>query len=296
MLAANVDKTDHTPQLVARRRVLSGAITLVGFGLFLPGATGAMTAGVKTIAGGSRPTYVPEAGSTDPLAHSAAENLFWLEQLSEHAAFFIMLMPGDALAKARGEAEAFKKTFGDHLAKASTLDASSYKAFNGQSIEHTKRFVDYKHRMRDEQTAGRLKSLVWPTFFEHTALEGDHFIARLQRLSAGETRVDAEQAAKFWTLNMGEHAAFVSHLLDPAEKALIEKARTANQAFEKLHAQKEPRHAKAIKAVDDILDFKVAAEQGINAGTIKSIIDPALADHVRREAIKAADELRRAAA
>ena len=44
-----------------------------------------------------------------------------------------------------------------------------------------------------------------------------------------------------------------------------------------------------------ILDFKTAAEKGIATGKIKSIIDPALADHVRREAIKAADDLRRAA-
>lgn len=283
-----------TPQLIARRRVLSGAVTLVGLGLCLPAV--ALTPGVQSIPGGSKPTYVPEKGSKDPLAHSAAENLFWLEQLTEHAVFFIMLMPGDALAKPRQEAEAFKKTFGDHLAKAATLDASTYRAFNTQSIEHTKRFIDYKHRLRDEQSAGRLKSLVWPTFFDHTAREAGHFTARLQRLSSGEVGLDAEQSAEFWTLIMGEHAGFVAHLLDPAEKQLVDKALAAQTAFEKLHAQKEPRAAKAIKATEDLLDFKVAAEQGINAGTIKSIIDPALADHVRREAIKAADELRRAAA
>ena len=50
----------------------------------------------------------------------------------------------------------------------------------------------------------------------------------------------------------------------------------------------------AIAAVDQIIDFKVAAEQGIQTGRIKSIIHPTLADHVRREALKAADELRRA--
>ena len=46
--------------------------------------------------------------------------------------------------------------------------------------------------------------------------------------------------------------------------------------------------------MDDIIDFKTAAEKGIQTGTIKSIIHPTLADHVRREAIKAADELKRA--
>jgi Domain of unknown function (DUF2935) len=40
--------------------------------------------------------------------------------------------------------------------------------------------------------------------------------------------------------------------------------------------------------------FKTAASKGIQAGQIKSIIPPALADHVRREAVKFEDELNRA--
>lgn len=43
-----------------------------------------------------------------------------------------------------------------------------------------------------------------------------------------------------------------------------------------------------------ITDFKTAAEQGIETGQIKSIIHPALADHVRREAVRFRDELLRA--
>jgi hypothetical protein len=46
-------------------------------------------------------------------------------------------------------------------------------------------------------------------------------------------------------------------------------------------------------AAEEIINFKTAAEKGIQTGKIKSIIDPALADHVRREAVKFADELKR---
>jgi hypothetical protein len=49
-----------------------------------------------------------------------------------------------------------------------------------------------------------------------------------------------------------------------------------------------------MQAVDDIVEFKIAAEKGIEMGRIRSIIHPSLADHVRREALKAADELKRA--
>jgi hypothetical protein len=50
-----------------------------------------------------------------------------------------------------------------------------------------------------------------------------------------------------------------------------------------------------LSAAETILDFKTKAARDIEAGRIKSIIDPRLADHVRREALKFVDELKRAA-
>jgi hypothetical protein len=75
---------------------------------------------------------------------------------------------------------------------------------------------------------------------------------------------------------------------------LIKQAMDTSDAFGKIN--KEPANAKkALDTTEQIIDFKVAAEKGIDAGKIRSIIHPTLADHVRREALKAADELRRVA-
>jgi hypothetical protein len=161
------------------------------------------------------------------------------------------------------------------------------------TIDQVRRFVDFKHRMRDEQGAGRLKSLTWATFFDHTAREAEYFSARLSRLSAGDVALNRATAAEFWTMIMGEHADFIAHLLDPSERKLVAQALQTSTDFYKLHGQKPVPNDKVIKSVDDILNFKVAAEKGIETGKIKSIIHPTLADHVRREALKAADELRR---
>ena len=68
-----------------------------------------------------------------------------------------------------------------------------------------------------------------------------------------------------------------------------------SSAFRQMHKSVPSSKGPVEKAVDDIIDFKTAAEKGIQTGKIKSIIHPALADHVRREALKAADELKRAA-
>jgi Protein of unknown function (DUF2935). len=280
--------------VLSRRRVLFGGLALVGTTLLSSAMAATRYAGIVTKGGGNKPTYVAEAGSRDPAALSMAENLFWNEQMMEHAVFFIALMPGAALAKERAQAEAFKATFADRLAKSGSVDAGGYRAFNKATIDQVRRYSEFEYRMRDQQAAGNLKSLVWPTFFDHTAREGDYFVQRLERLSAGDVSMDPARTAEFWTLIMGEHAGFIAHLLDPTELALVAKAMKANEDFLKMHAHPVPTN-KAVRAVEDILDFKTAAEKGIETGKIKSIIDPALADHVRREAIKAADDLRRAA-
>lgn len=55
-----------------------------------------------------------------------------------------------------------------------------------------------------------------------------------------------------------------------------------------------PEMEAVLSAAETILDFKTKAARGIEAARIKSIIDPRLADHVRREALKFIDELKRA--
>jgi hypothetical protein len=293
---------------VTRRKILTaGGATLVGATLLGPlletafgqamGGQDMRRRGITSRDGGTKPTFLPEAGSNDPVAHSAAENLFWNEQLMEHAKFFIMLMPGPELAGPRGQAERFQQTFAGQLEKArgASLDRGNYAAFNRSTVELVKPYAEFKHKMRDEQAAGRLQSLVWPSFFEHTGREAEHFVKRLDQFSRGDTSINMKEAAEFWTLIMGEHAGFIAHLLDPEENALIQKAMQTSDAFRRMH-KNTPSSKKPLEdAVDDIIDFKTAAEKGIQTGKIRSIIHPALADHVRREALKAADELKRAA-
>ena len=298
----------HQKFLITRRRFHVGSVSLVATGLTAASALDALAQRQPQVAaeagdkvhvvskgGGTKPTWLPEPGSTDPVAHSVAENLFWNEQLSEHAVFFGMLMPGAALADERKAAEGFKLTFAKQLEQSRRpLDRRNYAAFNRSTIEQAKRFVDFKHKMRDAQIAGKLKSLVWPTFFDHTAREAEHFIGRLERLSRGDVALGQQDTIVFWSAIMAEHADFVAHLLDPTEAELIRKAVEAGNGFRKLHDQPSGQKEAASRAVDEIIDFKVAAEKGIETGQIKSIIHPTLADHVRREALKAADELARA--
>lgn len=302
MKRKNEQSTEPNTMAITRRELLAASGTtlvaatlpyslLTAFGQDMPNMKGVVSKN-----GGMKPTILPAPDSTDPAAYSVAENIFWNEQLMEHAKFFIMLMPVPELNAPRSEAEQFQQTFASQLAKSksASLDRNNYAAFNRSTVEIVKPFVDWKRKMADAQASGKLKSLVWPKFFEHTANEADRFTRRLDQFSKGDISMDMKEAAKFWTMIMGEHADFIAHLLDPEERALITKAMQTSDTFRQMHNNPPSSKSPLEKGVNDIIDFKTAAEKGIQAGQIKSIIHPTLADHVRREALKAADELKRA--
>ena len=285
---------------VSRREILTaGGATLIGAALLGSPFSFAVRGqnGAKMQNGVMKPVVLPKSNSKDAVDFSVAENAFWNEQLMEHAKFFVMLMPGAELANERSEAERFQQTFASQLEKSKTakLDKSNYAAFNRSTIEMVKPYAEWKRKMGERQASGKLKSLTWSTFFDHTALEAERFARRLEQFSRGDTSTDMKEAARFWTQIMGEHADFIAHLLDPAERDLIMKAMQTGDAFHKMHDNLPSSKNALEKAVDEIIDFKTAAEKGIQTGKIKSIIHPTLADHVRREALKAADDLRRAA-
>ena len=276
-----------------RREILAvGGATLVA--ALLPPALGqAQIPGATAKNGGSKPVYLP-AGD-DPISHSIADTLFWTDQLAEHAAFFVLLMPGRELAGPRARAERFQSSLASQMRKARTagLDKGNYVAFNRSTVELVKPLIDFKREMQHAQESGRMRSLVWPLFFDHTAREGERFLRRLGQLSRGDADLDPVEVVDFWARIMDEHAEFIAHLLDPQEDALIEKALNSSAAFRELR-EKRGSKAEADALAKGIIDFKTAAAKGITAGQIKSIIPPALADHVRREAVKFEDELKRA--
>jgi hypothetical protein len=296
---------------ITRRKIVSLAgATLIGTALY--GANSAVFAAarppatrkiagvsVATLNGGAKPIYVTMPGSTDPVDHSVADTLFWGDIMMEHAMFFAMLMPGDELAEPRKQAQNFQQKFSNHLAQLhdTRLDKTNVRAYNTATIELVRPFAEYKKTMAEAQTSGRYRTLVWPNFFDHTWREADRFMRRLGQLNKGEAGYDRSEVVPFWAEIMDEHSLFIAHLLDPGEEALIKKANEASVTFRHIH-ERPPTDAKGnasvMAAADQIIAFKTTAGEGIKDGKIKSIIHPALADHVRREAVRFKDELTRA--
>jgi hypothetical protein len=261
---------------------------------------------------------LPNRDDNDPSNHAWADARFASDILAEHALFFALLMPEEVAAKERAEALRFKDTFTklhEQIAASAPPERNELKSFVRTVVEPIKPFIEYKARLGEAQTAGKLRSLVWPLFFDHTRHEAERWVRRLDSLADRESEFERAEVVKFWTNIMDEHARFVAHLLDPDEYELIEKAFSTSRVFQQLQRDGLPGAAAALatepgtvvgslaqnpeidavmSAVQTILDFKTQAVRDIEAGRIKSIIEPRLADHVRREALKFLNELKRA--
>lgn len=261
---------------------------------------------------------LPKMDDDDLAKHAWADARFAADILAEHALFFALLMPEELAAKERAEALRFKDSFGqlyDRIDTAGPPARSDVKAFTGQMTEPIKQFIEYKARLGEAQTTGKLRSLVWPLFFDHTRHEAERWERRFDDLARGESEFDRKEVVSFWTNIMDEHARFVAHLLDPDEYELIEKAFSTANVFRQLRDDsiggtiealgqepgtvldslaQNPDVDAVMSAAQTILDFKTQAVRDIEAGRIKSIIEPRLADHVRREALKFLNELKRA--
>jgi hypothetical protein len=261
---------------------------------------------------------LPYADDNDLGRHAWADARFATDIMSEHGLFFALLMPPEIAAEERKQALAFSGLFADLNKKIEAMEPprpGEVKAFVRQVTEEIKSFIEYKAARGDEQRSGKLRSLVWPLFFDHTRQEAERWVRRLDQLAAGETEYDRSEVAAFWDHIMEEHAEFVAHLLDPTEVELIDKANRAGNVFRSLDAggiggalkatirepaavvkslAQNPETDAVLSAAQTILDFKTQAARDIEGARIKSIIDPRLADHVRREALKFVDELKRA--
>jgi len=261
---------------------------------------------------------LPNRDDKDPSNHAWADARFATDILSEHGLFFALLMPEELAKEERAEALGFYREFGEmHRQVAATKPParSEVKPFLGKIREKVMPFIEYKQRLGDAQKAGKLRSLVWPLFFDHTRHEAERWNRRFDALSRGEIEFERKEVVTFWTNIMDEHARFVAHLLDPDEYALIEKCFKTAEVFRELQKDgvagavsalaaqpgvvagslgQNPEIDAVMSAAQTMLDFKTQAVRDIESARIKSIIEPRLADHVRREALKFVNELKRA--
>jgi hypothetical protein len=262
--------------------------------------------GKKDIGPYEKPIILPALDNNDVSLHTWADARFAVDIMMEHALFFTLLIPKEIAKEENTEAVHFHKSFTKLLKKidkAKPPRQDDLRSFTKEVIDNIDPFVEYKARLGDAQRKSTLRSLVWPLFFHHTQQEAERWKRRLTKLGKGKCDFNRKEVITFWADIVDEHARFHAHLLDPDEHDLIKEALKTSEIFTTIKKENEnntlsyinSQETNAIlEAAERVLDTETKNVRDIETARIKSIIDPRLADHNRRETLKFIDELKRA--
>jgi len=241
------------------------------------------------------------------VARSLDEIRFWSRIMKEHSLFLRLGFRAEDTQLIQ-EANRFYALFEsiEQRAHAFALntDPQVIRNFNQEVQNAAAHIWAYKRKVLGLILSCRLPGANnFPLLVDHISREADYFCRRLADLNAG--RLDPLPDAiinenVFFLRIMADHAKFISHLLDPSERKLIDMANEFSHDFDKLlyqardlesmrpESQTVPLLGQFLDqnrvSVKALRDFKLTARELIAACKIKSIIHPLLADHVYREA------------
>jgi Domain of unknown function (DUF2935) len=266
-----------------------------------------------------KPMILPENEDSDPARHAWADARFATDIMSEHGLFFALLMPPEVANQERTQALQFASDFAalhKRIAGTSPPDPGDLKRFTAEVVEAVKPFIEYKATLGDAQRNGTLRSLVWPLFFDHTRHEAERWTRRLEQLGRGESGFDPGRGRSVLEQHHGGARAI---RCPPARSRRVRiggEGHPGQQCVPRARIRRDrgggsrprgrepgtvvsalsehPETSAVLSAAETILEFKTQAARDIEAARITSIIDPPLSDHVRREAFKFVDELKRA--
>lgn len=245
--------------------------------------------------------------SNEFVARSLDEVRFWSRIMKEHSLFLKLGFRCEDTQLIQ-EANQFYTTFEaiENKANAFTVgtDPQTIKRFNEEVHIAVSYIWMFKRKVLGLILTCQLPGANnFPLLVDHVSREANYFRNRLTELNTGrlEPLPDAIIDENVFFLRiMADHAKFISHLLDPSERKLVDQANNFSQEFDQLlfqardldsmrpQSQTSPILDQFLDqnrvSVTSLRDFKKTARELIEACRIKSIIHPLLADHVFREA------------
>lgn len=228
---------------------------------------------------------------------------FWLRIMEEHAIFIKSGLPCDK-EDLIDEAQSFYQEFEALRVRAERLqNDKKFMDLVNDAQALLKEFYTFKRNLLHCMLECKLGGYNFPLLLDHMAREAEYFMRLLDKIKNGKTALSGgakSQENVFWLRIMADHAKFISHLLDPSERNLIETANGFSQEFDSLYLQGRdfssmlqgyPEVASFKRFLQDvraavlrIRDFKRAAEEMIRECRLVGLIPALLADHLQREA------------
>lgn len=245
--------------------------------------------------------------SNEFVARSLDEVRFWSRIMKEHSLFLKLGFRCED-TQLINEANQFYSLFEtiENKANAFTVgtDPLTIKRFNEEVHNAVSHIWVFKRKVLGLILRCQLPGASnFPLLVDHVSREANYFRNRLTELNTGQLEPLPDAIIDenvFFLRIMADHAKFISHLLDPSERKLIEQANDFSHDFDQLLFQARDLdsmrpQSQTVPLLDQFLDqnrisvkslrdFKKTAKELIEACRIKSIIHPLLADHVFREA------------
>jgi hypothetical protein len=141
-------------------------------------------------------------------------------------------------------------------------------------ISEAENLVEFQLGILGRLNNGEWLGWLFPTFVRHVTQETKYAISKV----SGEDISDLDEI-RFWDHINKEHSSFDARLLDPEEKDLIEKATDLENKFEGISCCHRMYLILSLKYSKELDAFHQAAKEL----KPKSVIHPALLDHVIRE-------------
>ena len=195
---------------------------------------------------------------------------FWSRQLSEHALFMQLGLDDKRL---KSGAEGLHAQWERYRHGSRTIPAAISLVIATRELQT---------EVHSRLIGGEWLGWLWPLFIDHIRREGDYFLTKLQ----GQMLSDTDEC-KTWLTFMAEHAAFAAHLLDPSETLRIQQAIGLLGNFNHLWqgcgtSMNEQLLSLTTHSGLDLDAYLKSLRIG-TLGAVRSIIHPALAEHVVRE-------------
>jgi hypothetical protein len=233
----------------------------------------------------------PGAGRSRDVAW--AEARWAADMASEDALLLSMMLPTETAPERKQEAQRMHdralKLFQrvDALGPSGVGDPRSLASDVRSALQPV---LDLLRACRAAQEEGTLQSLAWPSLLR-CAEEG--LAASLDRIDAAATGAPMGTVASVASTHaprLARLALVTAHLLDPLEGAWTGRFRDVARRLDLAGgapAGADEAFAAAVSAWTD-------CARAVEGGQVQSILNPMLADHLRREAVKALDDVRQA--
>lgn len=221
------------------------------------------------------------------VGHLIEDLYFWSQQLSEHALFLSLgLVKGDYGKRARQFHEGWE------VFRARQLHAvPRIEELPGLVVQfklEARHFADFQHEVHAELVAGKWLGWLYPGYIDHITRELDYAVAALERQIANVSRGTraAREELCVWIPFLKEHAATISHLLDPKELPLYKDLDTFREKFSTLEGKCHTDEIASLLGMSRELGAmfdRFMLTSGIGTASVKSVVHPLLMEHVHRE-------------